>query len=47
VLVILADEDIDDRNARMAAVARYNLDVNDGDKVFIMPCQSIKSISDA
>lgn len=45
VLVILADEDIDDGNARITAVVRYNLDVSDGDKVFIMACRTIKSVS--
>jgi hypothetical protein len=41
VLIILADEDMDDRNARMAAVVRYNLDVSYGDKIFILACQGI------
>jgi transitional endoplasmic reticulum ATPase len=44
VLVILADEDIDDGNARIAAIVRYNLDVSDGDKIFIMACEDIKSV---
>jgi transitional endoplasmic reticulum ATPase len=44
VLVILANEDIDDGNARMAAIVRYNLDVSNSDKIFIIACEDIKSV---
>lgn len=44
VLIILADDNIDDGNARMADVVRHNLDVNDGDKISIMPCLDIKIV---
>jgi transitional endoplasmic reticulum ATPase len=45
VLIILADEDMDDGNARMSAVVRYNLDVSYSDKIRIMPCLDINSVS--
>jgi transitional endoplasmic reticulum ATPase len=44
VLVILADEDIDVGNARIAAIVRYNLDVSNNDKIFITACKDIKSV---
>lgn len=45
VLVILTDEDMDNGNARVPAVEKYNLGVSDGDTVRIMPCLDIKSVS--
>jgi hypothetical protein len=43
ILIILADEDMDDGNARMSAIVRYNLDVSYGDKIRIMPCLDINN----
>ncbi len=40
VLIILADEDIDDGNAWISAIVRDNLDVSYGDKIRIMPCMT-------
>ena len=45
ILIILANEDMDDGNARMLAIVRYNLDVSYSDKIYIMPCLDINSIS--
>ena len=45
ILIILADEDMDDGNARILAIVRYNLDVSYSDKIYIMPCLDINSVS--
>jgi hypothetical protein len=45
ILIILANEDINSRNAKMAAVVRNNLNVSNSNKIFIIACFSIKGIS--
>ncbi len=44
-MIILAGEDMDNGNAKMSAIVRYNLDVSYGDKIRIMPCLDINSVS--
>jgi hypothetical protein len=44
VLVILANKDIDNKNARIVAIVKYNLDVSNSNKIFIIACKDIKSI---
>lgn len=45
VLIVLADDDLDDGNARMNRVVRHNLRVKHGDVVTVNPCADIKYVS--
>ena len=45
VLIVLADEELDDGSARMNRVVRHNLRVNHGDMITIHPCPEIKYVS--
>lgn len=45
VLIVLADDDLDDGSARMNRVVRHNLRVKHGDIVTIHPCPDIKYVS--
>ena len=46
VLIVLADDDLDDGSARMNRVVRHNLRVKHGDVVTVHPCSEIKYVSD-
>lgn len=46
VLIVLADDDLDDGSARMNRVVRHNLRVKHGDIVTVNPCPDIKYVSD-
>ena len=45
VLIVLADDDLDDGSARMNRVIRHNLRVKHGDIVTVHPCPDIKYVS--
>lgn len=45
VLIVLADEDLDDGSARMNRVVRHNLRVKHGDIITVNPCPDIKYVS--
>lgn len=45
VLIVLADDDLDDGSARMNRVVRHNLRVKHGDIVTVNPCPDIKYVS--
>ena len=45
VLIVLADDDLDDGNARINRVVRHNLRVKHGDIITIHPCPDIKYVS--
>ncbi len=45
VLIVLADDDLDDGSARMNRVVRHNLRVKHGDIVTVHPCPDIKYVS--
>lgn len=45
VLIVLADDDLDDGSARMNRVVRHNLRVKHGDIVTVHPCPDIKYAS--
>lgn len=45
VLIVLADDDLDDGSARMNRVVRHNLRVKHGDIITVHPCQDIKYVS--
>lgn len=44
VLIVLADDDLDDGSARMNRVVRHNLRVKHGDIVTVHPCPDIKYV---
>lgn len=44
VLIVLADDDLDDGSARMNRVVRHNLRVKHGDVVTVNPCLDIKYV---
>jgi Cell division protein 48 (CDC48), N-terminal domain len=44
VLIVLADDDLDDGSARMNRVVRHNLRVKLGDLVTVHPCPDIKYV---
>jgi formylmethanofuran dehydrogenase subunit D len=45
VLIVLADDDLDDGSARINRVVRHNLRVKHGDIITIHPCPDIKYVS--
>lgn len=45
VLIVLADDELDDGSARLNRVVRHNLRVKHGDVVTIHPCPDIKYVS--
>ena len=45
VLIVLADDDLDDGSARMNRVVRHNLRVKHGDIITVHPCPDIKYVS--
>ncbi len=45
VLIVLADDDLDDGSARMNRVVRHNLRVKHGDIVTVHACPDIKYVS--
>jgi hypothetical protein len=45
VLIVLADDELDDGSARMNRVVRHNLRVKHGDIVTVHPCPDIKYAS--
>ena len=45
VLIVLADDDLDDGSARLNRVVRHNLRVKHGDVVTVHPCPDIKYVS--
>lgn len=45
VLIVLADDELDDGSARINRVVRHNLRVKHGDMVTIHPCPDIKYVS--
>lgn len=45
VLIVLADDDLDDGSARINRVVRHNLRVKHGDVITIHPCPDIKYVS--
>jgi len=47
VLIVLADDDLDDGSARINRVVRHNLRVKHGDIITIHPCPDIKYVSRA
>lgn len=47
VLIVLADDELDDGSARLNRVVRHNLRVKHGDVVTIHPCPDIKYVSSA
>lgn len=47
VLIVLADEDLEDGNARINRVVRHNLRVKHGDMITISPCPDIKYVRGA
>ena len=44
VLIVLADDELDDGSARLNRVVRHNLRVKNGDIVTIHPCPDIKYV---
>lgn len=44
VLIVLADDDLDDGSARINRVVRHNLRVKHGDMITIHPCPDIKYV---
>lgn len=44
VLIVLADDELDDGSARMNRVVRHNLRVKHGDIVTVHPCPDIKYV---
>lgn len=44
VLIVLADDDLDDGSARMNRVVRHNLRVKHGDVITVHPCPDIKYV---
>lgn len=44
VLIVLADDDLDDGSARMNRVVRHNLRVKHGDIITVNPCPDIKYV---
>jgi transitional endoplasmic reticulum ATPase len=46
VLIVLADDELDDGSARMNRVVRHNLRVKHGDIVTVHNCPDIKYVSD-
>ena len=47
VLIVLADDDLDDGSARINRVVRHNLRVKHGDMVTVHACPDIKYVSNA
>lgn len=45
VLIVLADDELDDGSARINRVVRHNLRVKHGDIITIHPCPDIKYVS--
>ena len=45
VLIVLADDDLDDGSARLNRVVRHNLRVKHGDVITVHPCPDIKYAS--
>lgn len=45
VLIVLADDDLDDGSARVNRVVRHNLRVKHGDIITVHPCPDIKYVS--
>ena len=45
VLIVLADDDLDDGSARINRVVRHNLRVKHGDVITVHPCPDIKYVS--
>ena len=45
VLIVLADDELDDGSARLNRVVRHNLRVKHGDIVTVHPCPDIKYVS--
>lgn len=45
VLIVLADDDLDDGSARINRVVRHNLRVKHGDMITVHPCPDIKYVS--
>jgi len=45
VLIVLADDELDDGSARMNRVVRHNLRVKHGDIITVHPCPDIKYVS--
>ncbi|MBE3050378.1 hypothetical protein IMZ48_49365 [Candidatus Bathyarchaeota archaeon] len=45
VLIVLADEELDDGSARINRVVRQNLRVKHGDVITVSPCPDIKYVS--
>jgi transitional endoplasmic reticulum ATPase len=46
VLIVLADDDLDDGSARINRVVRHNLRVKHGDIITVHPCPDIKYVSE-
>ena len=44
VLIVLAEDDLDDGSARMNRVVRHNLRVKHGDVITVNPCPDIKYV---
>lgn len=44
VLIVLADDDLDDGSARINRVVRHNLRVKHGDVITVHPCPDIKYV---
>jgi Cell division protein 48 (CDC48), N-terminal domain len=44
VLIVLADDDLDDGSARINRVVRHNLRVKHGDVISVHPCPDIKYV---
>ena len=44
VLIVLADDDLDDGSARINRVVRHNLRVKHGDIIVVHPCPDIKYV---
>jgi transitional endoplasmic reticulum ATPase len=44
VLIVLADDDLDDGSARLNRVVRHNLRVKHGDVITVHPCPDIKYV---
>ena len=47
VLIVLADDDLDDGSARINRVVRHNLRVKHGDVISVHPCPDIKYVGRA
>jgi len=45
VLIVLADDDLEDGQARINRVVRHNLRVKHGDIITVHPCPDIKYVS--